>query len=209
MEFTQNARKDTRFKKGNKAWNKGMKVGLVYPGQVENLKKGNPARWAKHKGEPAWNAQKVKVYDLNGVFIKNFLSTRLAAKELHVNQRNIRNVLAGNRGRVGNYQFKKATTINYYDTGPVEPYEGPVRHNRVDQDDVNIDGISATLIPYRESNRCAKCIFSQREKGVCKKLHCCENERRDRRSGFFRKTNEQNIECHYDDTRSMSYNQNL
>ena len=102
-----------RYEKGHTPWNKGKSTGLVYSAQLDNLKLGNKARWAKHKGEPAWNSVPVSVYDLSGKYIKTFLSSRFASKELNLQERNIRKVMKGERRRVGDYQFKPAKIVEF------------------------------------------------------------------------------------------------
>lgn len=123
--------KDTKFKKKRIPWNRGKKGWLSekhLQTVTTNLRRGNPARWAKHRGEAALNAIPISVYDLEGNYIKCFPSARFAAKELNLNERSIRNCRLGKRKSLHGYMFREAEIIEFrgeklVSKQSIEPYK--------------------------------------------------------------------------------------
>lgn len=123
--------KDTKFKKKRIPWNKGVK-GWHSEKHLQtvtnNFRKGNPARWEKHRGEAAINAIPICAYDLEGKFIKCFPSARFAAKELNLNERSIRNCRSGKRKKLHEYMFRVAKIVEFQgqklvSKQSIEPYQ--------------------------------------------------------------------------------------
>lgn len=124
-------KKDTKLKKRHTPWNKGVK-GWMSDEHLQvakkNLKKGNPARWAKHRGKPAYNAIPVCAYDLEGNYIKCYSSASAAAKDLQLKESSIKNCRSGKRGKLYEYMFRKAEIIEFngkklISKKPIAPYK--------------------------------------------------------------------------------------
>ena len=105
-------RKDPRWKKGHKPWNTGRKDWTTKDPakrakQAANLAEGRAHLWDK-RARIAYNAIPVTAYTLAGEYVRTFQSSRKAGEALGVCDRNIRDCMSGDRGRVGQYQFRPA-----------------------------------------------------------------------------------------------------
>lgn len=110
------AKKDTKFKKGHAAWNKGLRgFSTKDPQKIEatlrNLKRGRENLWKTRARDEVWNSIPVSVYDLNGHYLSSHKSASSAARHYCVQERNVRSCISGNRDRAGQYQFRKAKLI--------------------------------------------------------------------------------------------------
>ncbi len=136
----KNTKKDTRFKKGQTPWNKGRKGFTTSDPKkrekaLKNLKAGRSHLWEKRDRTTCWNQIPVSAYDLQGVFVGVYGSMGLAAKLLGVERTNILGCVNGKRGRVGNYQFRKAEVVEFQgqklvSRKPIAPYKRKSRYSK-------------------------------------------------------------------------------
>ena len=96
---------------------------------LEGLKKG---QHSKNKGCSPKRFVPVAVYDLAGNFVSVHVSVSDAARKYSLSQGNICETMKRQRGRVGQFQFRKANVVEFQGEKlvkktPIEPYK---RSNR-------------------------------------------------------------------------------